>query len=71
MGACNGLGCGQVGTNQRHSDSLNPGVFLYVENINQCAIQEIETTLGVLNRKGFNAGNYVPKESLCGLKEQV
>ena len=60
-----------MGTSQRHSDSFNPGVFLYVENINQCAIQRTETTLGVFNKKGFNVGNYVPKESLCGLKGQV
>lgn len=45
--------------------------FCMLKNINQCAIQETENTLGVLNRKGFNAGNSVPKESLEGLKEQV
>lgn len=44
LGGCNGLGCGQVGTSQRHSGSLNPGVFLYVENINQCTIQGRENT---------------------------
>lgn len=43
--------------------------FCMLKNINQCAIQETENTSGVLNRKGFNAGNLVPKESLEGLKE--
>lgn len=42
---------------QKQRDTLNPGGFLYVENISHCSIQEPETTLGILSRKGFNAGN--------------
>lgn len=37
--------------------SLDPGRFLHAENINQCSVQEAETTLGILSRKRLNAGN--------------
>lgn len=42
---------------QRQRDNLDPGGFLYVENIDQCSVHKTETTLGVQSRKGFNAEN--------------